>query len=164
MATDWDKELAKIDKQLASIPDEELVRMNAPQQGKRALPPTAAAGTAPAMAPASRTVERPPTRGWAVYLRVLVTLALAVGILFWPKAIYPIRCGPNLFLYVGVTGLISLAGIWSAVWTWRHRAAAAHVVSLIVTLWGLLLAAQQILPRAGYARPDLGTPTTWLCG
>ncbi|MBC7788684.1 MAG: hypothetical protein H7Z74_01950 [Anaerolineae bacterium] len=159
--TDWDKELAKIDKQLASVSDEELLRASATPPAKagataqlKAAPVPASRGLAPAVKP---------TRGWTVYLRVLIALGLAVGILFWPHATYPIRCGPNLFLYLGGTALITVAGMWSGLWTWRHRAGAAHVASLVVIAWGIGLAATQILPRSGYARPDLNHPTTWFC-
>jgi hypothetical protein len=159
MATDWDKELAKIDKQLASISDEELRRAGTP-----APVPAAQGGGAPKAPGTGAPVAMPARRPWGAYLKVLVALGLGVGILFWPKELYPIRCGVNLMLYMAGTGVITLAGVWSAVSTWRHRLAAGHVVSLGVTLWGLVLAAQQALPRLGYARPDLGIPTTWLCG
>lgn len=156
--TDWDKEMARIDKQLASISDEELARASVtpPVKAGTAAPPKAA--PVRAQPPATSA-----TRGWTVYLRVLIALGLAVGILFWPHSVYPIRCGINLFVYLGGTALISLAGMWSGIWTWRHRAGAAHVASLLVVAWGIGLAAAQILPRTGYARPDLNHPTTWFC-
>ncbi|MBA3557556.1 MAG: hypothetical protein H0W30_03045 [Gemmatimonadaceae bacterium] len=159
--TDWDKELAKIDKQLASVSDEELLRASTIPPVKAGPPAQVKAGTVPASRDLTPAVR--PTRGWTVYLRVLIALGLGVGILFWPHSTYPIRCGPNLFLYLGGTALITLAGMWSGVWTWRHRAGAAHVASLMVIAWGIGLAATQILPRAGYARPDLNHPTTWFC-
>ncbi|MEJ7809380.1 MAG: hypothetical protein WKG32_03085 [Gemmatimonadaceae bacterium] len=158
MSSNWDREMAKIDKQLASISDEELRKSSAP-------PPVRAAGrqapaatvTAAAASPGRRT------RGWAVYLRVLIGVALGVGILFWPKAVYPIACGPNLFLYLGATALISVTGFWGALWTWRHRAGAAHVVSLLTMVWGLVLGATEVLPRVGYAQTDVTRPATWFC-
>ena len=159
--TDWDKELAKIDKQLASVSDEELLRASATPPAKIGASPQLKAGAVSSARAVTPSVK--PTRGLTVYLRVLIALALAVGILFWPHATYPIRCGPNLFLYLGGTAVIALAGMWSGVWTWRHRAGAAHVASLMVVAWGIGLAATQILPRAGYARPDLNHPTTWFC-
>ncbi|MDQ3697079.1 MAG: hypothetical protein M3373_03500 [Gemmatimonadota bacterium] len=156
MSTNWDKELAKIDKQLSSISDEELLRANAPPPAKPGVRPPPAAVGAPA--PAARA-----TRGWQVYLRVALALGLGVGILFWPHDSYAIRCGVNLFLYMASTAAITLSGMWSAVWTWRHRAPVGHIASLAVMLWGVGLAAAQVLPRVGYARPDLGVPTTWMC-
>ena len=124
---DWDKELAKIDKQLASIPDEALV-------SKPAAPPRAA-GKAPAgkaSAPVRTSVAALPsgapsvereTRGWAVYLRLLLSVAAGVALLIWP---YDTRCGTGLIGYLGATGVVTASGIWSAVWTWRHRAPRAH--------------------------------------
>jgi peptidoglycan/LPS O-acetylase OafA/YrhL len=161
MATDWDKELAKIDKQLASISDEEL---------KKGAPPVPAKGGA---------VERPATeqgaarralpsgtrepRRWALYLRLGLSLAAAVAIGFWPHEIYSIACGPNLFLYLAAAGLITAGGVWSAVWSWRHRAPRAHLLSLAIAMWGLMVAASEVLPRVGYARTPGDQPVVWLC-
>jgi hypothetical protein len=161
MSTDWDKELAKIDKQLASISDEELMKANAPAP----VAPGAKKGVAPAAAPppaAVTGVGRPP-RKWALYLRLGLALALAVGILFWPHAEYSIACGVNLFLYLGASALIAGAGMWSAVWSWRHRAGAAHVLSLAIMMWGLVVGASEVLPRVGYAKTPGDAPPTWLC-
>ena len=160
MSTDWDKELAKIDKQLASISDEELMKANAP-------PPVAATskkGTVPAApaAGAPPVVGRPP-RKWALYLRLGIALAMAIGILFWPHAQYSIACGVNLFLYLGASVLITGAGMWSAIWSWRHRAGAAHVLSLAIMVWGLVVGASEVLPRVGYAKTPGDVPPTWLC-
>lgn len=161
MSTDWDKELAKIDKQLASISDEELMRASAPAP---AAPPAKGAKAAPkpaAALPATGT-ERPP-RKWVLYLRLGLALALAVGILFWPHAEYSIACGVNLFLYLGASALITGAGMWSAIWSWRHRAAGAHVLSLGIMIWGLVVGASEILPRVGYAKTPGDVAPTWLC-
>jgi hypothetical protein len=49
------------------------------------------------------------------------------------------------------------------VWTWRHRAARAHTLSLLIVLWGLVLAAVEVLPRTGYARPSADRPAAWAC-
>ena len=60
----------------------------------------------------------------------------------------------------GVPAIIS--GGWSAVWSWRHRAGRAHVLSLLLVLWGIVLAAMTILPRTGYTGPNLPA-ATWNC-
>jgi hypothetical protein len=159
MSSDWDKELAKIDKQLASISDEELMKANAPAPVAPGAPK--AAGKAPA-APSSAVGVRS-DRKWLLYLRLAVALALAVGIVFWPHAEYSIACGVNLFLYLGASVLITGAGMWSAIWSWRHRAAAAHVVSLVIMMWGLVVGASEVLPRVGYAITPGDVPPTWLC-
>lgn len=157
MSTDWDKELAKIDKQLASISDEELMRANAPvpasgeKQRGMPLPPSKAV-----------SVEKEP-RKWLLYLRLALALALAIGILFWPHEQYSIACGINLFLYLGASVVITGAGMWSAIWSWRHRSAGAHVLSLGIMMWGLVVGAAEVLPRIGYAATPGDTPPTWLC-
>jgi len=53
--------------------------------------------------------------------------------------------------------------VWSSVWTWRHRTARAHVLSLLLILWGMVLGATELLPRLGYAKPDPMRPTGWTC-
>lgn len=159
MSADWDKELAKIDKQLASISDDELLNASAPapvapgkQRGSVGAPPV----------PGSAIGTKPP-RKWVLYLRLALALALAIGILFWPHEQYSIACGVNLFLYLGASVLITGAGMWSAIWSWRHRAAGAHVLSLAIMMWGLVVGASEVLPRIGYANTPGDTPPTWLC-
>jgi hypothetical protein len=80
--------------------------------------------------------------------------------LVWP---YDARCGAGLAAYLGATGVVALGGVWTAVWTWRHRAARAHTLSLLIVLWGLVLAAVEVLPRTGYARPSADRPAAWAC-
>jgi hypothetical protein len=80
--------------------------------------------------------------------------------LFWP---YSARCGAGLLAYLGAVAVVIAAGWWSAFWTWRHRAAKGHVLALLLILWGLVLAAVEVLPRVGYARPDTDHPPTWMC-
>jgi putative flippase GtrA len=93
-------------------------------------------------------------------LRLALASALGVGMLFWP---YASRCGPGLAAYLGATAAVVVAGGWSARWTWRHRTARAHVLSLLLVLWGLVLAALEVLPRIGYAVPTEAHPATWAC-
>src|SRR3954454_1688970 len=144
--TDWDAELKKIDKQLESISDNALI-------------PAPAKGAAPA-AKAAVVAERASTRTWPALLRLALATALGIGILFWP---YPSRCGAGLAGYLmAVTG-VTVAGLWSSVWTWRHRTARAHVLSLLLVLYGIVLGAMEILPRAGYAKSDAARPAGWVC-
>ena len=143
---DWGKELAKIDRQLESVSDE-------------ALFPTKNAKTPAARAEATAKQSRTATLG--VALRLLLATALGVGILFWP---YEARCGIGLAGYLFAVSGVVLGGVWSAVWSWRHRSGRAHVLSLLLALWGIVLAAQEILPRVGYANPAAaGKPVTWTC-
>ena len=142
---DWDRELKRIDRQLESISDDVLIRE-------------------PANAtPAERqqvVVERERTSTFAALARLSLAVLVGVAILFWP---YSARCGAGLAAYLGAVGVVVLAGAWSAIWTWRHRTARAHVLSLLILAWGLVLGAMEVLPRAGYAIPTPEHPAAWRC-
>ena len=154
MASNWDKELAKIDKQLSSLSDEALLSKSETVPG----PAPAAAKAAAILAPTTGTKT---TTTFGVMLRLGLAAALGVGMVFWP---YPSRCGPWLFAYLGVAGVLMSAGLWSAVWSWRHRAHKSHILSLLLVLWGGTLAAAEVLPKLGYAIPSEDHPAAWLCG
>lgn len=144
--SDWDAELKKIDRRLESISDSALI--------------PSAPVSAPVGARADVATERAATRTWGAFLRLALATTLGVGILFWP---YPTRCGVDLGFYLAAISAVTLGGLWSSVWTWRHRTSRAHVLSLLLVIWGLLLGAQEILPRAGYARADVARPVGWGC-
>jgi hypothetical protein len=162
----WDKELAKIDKQLASISDDALLGKPAAQAGSApAAKAPAGKAAAPTRAPVAALPSGEPrvdreTRGWQVYLRLLLSVAAGIALLIWP---YDTRCGTGLFGYLGATAIVTASGIWSGVWTWRHRAPRAHTLSLLLILWGMVLGSIQVLPRIGYGRPDPQHPATWAC-
>jgi hypothetical protein len=141
----WEKELARIDKQLESMADEALL-------------PSSAAATPEAKAEVKAQQKR--TRTLGVLARLTLAVLAGVGMLFWP---YDARCGLGLAAYLVAVGIVIGSGVWSAIWSWRHRSPRAHVLSLLLVLWGLTLGAVEILPRSGYARPEPGRPTTWLC-
>jgi hypothetical protein len=141
----WEKELAKIDKQLESMADETLL-------------PTSSAKTPEDKAELKAQHGR--TRTLGVLARLTVAVGLGVGILFLP---FDHRCGIALAGYLASIGLVIGSGLWSAIWSWRHRSSRAHVLSLLIILWGLTLGAIEILPRTGYAKPDPERPLTWLC-
>jgi hypothetical protein len=143
--SDWDQELKKIDRQLESLSDEELL------SASQAKTPAAKAAV---------QAERRETNTFGVFARLVLAVALGVGMLFWP---YAARCGGGLFAYLGATAVVTGAGIWSSVWTWRHRAAKAHLLSLLLIAWGLVLGAMEVLPRVGYAKPTAGHPAVWVC-
>ena len=142
---DWDRELAKIDKQLESVSDEQLF-------------PKSAAKTTPQREAIAEKQSRTSTLG--VMMRLLLSVALGVGMIFWP---YEARCGMGLMAYLLAVVVLIGAGGWSAVWAWRHRAGKAHVLSLLIMLWGTILGAQELLPRLGYAKPTLDHPSVWQC-
>lgn len=143
--TDWDKEMKKIDKQLESISDDALISKSGAK--------------APAEKARVAEVQRT-TSTFGVFARLILVILLGLGMLFWP---YSARCGPGLFAFLFASGMVVVGGVWSAVWTWRHRSAQAHLLSLLLVLWGLVLAGLEILPRTGYATPTAQHPATWMC-
>jgi hypothetical protein len=155
---DWDKELAKIDKQLNSLPDDKL----APSALTAGARPAAGVGGKAAVREPARVASGEPrgTTSLGVYARLTISVLLGLAMVFWP---YPARCGPGLAAYLAAVVAVISSGMWSAVWTWRHRASRAHTLSLLLILWGLVLGSIEVLPRVGYAKPDLQHPTTWVC-
>ena len=141
---DWDSELKKIDRMLEGASDEALL-------------PVKSAKTPQAKAEAVAKQQSTSTLG--VMARLVLATALGVGMVFWP---YDARCGVGLAGYLAATGVVTAAGVWSSIWTWRHRSSRGHVLSLLLVLWGGLLAAIEILPRSGYAKPDPNRPG-WSC-
>ena len=87
-----------------------------------------------------------------------VTLALLLGVLMtqWP---YPHDCGVRLLGYAGAVATVVLAGSWIGFVSWRRRNGYAHVLALILVFWGVVLAAEELLPRIGYA----AEPAVWQC-
>jgi hypothetical protein len=148
---DWDKELAKIDRQLASMSDDQLLAST------KQAPPAAGGTAVPAVAPAAPAAPAAPTRA-GVIARIGLALVLGVGVLFWP---YGAACGPGLVAYLGAAASVMAAGVWAATATWRARAGQGHVIALLVLAWGLALTAIEVLPRLGYATDP--ARTAWLC-
>lgn len=89
--------------------------------------------------------------------RVALGVALGVMMTAWP---YFRECGLPLFGYLTAVGMEIVAGGWIAVTAWKLRNAVAHVLALILLFWGLVLTADEVLPRTGYA----AAATTWQCG
>jgi hypothetical protein len=147
---DWTKEMAKIDRQLESISDEALF----PTKTGPGKDPKAAA------VKADNLEKQRTTSTLGVFLRLLLSVALGVGIAFWP---YDARCGLGLAGYLAAVSVVTASGIWSAVWTWRHRSARGHMLSLLLVLWGVILGSMEVLPRIGYAKADALHPATWTC-
>ena len=144
---DWDREMAEIDKVIAkeAVP--------APSASPTAVP--AGRSTVPQVAPGRVPVVTRKARatGW---LRVLLAVAVAIAIPFWP---YLNTCGAGLALYAGAVGFLVLIALWAVAGTWARRLGFAHFVSIAALLWGLALAAGIVLPRIGYAVPA----ATWMC-
>jgi len=145
---DWDKELAKIDRAMARLPEP---APPAPAAGPARPAQAAPAGAGPAPQHAG---PRATTTTW---LRVLLVLTLAVAMPLWP---YPKGCGVGLFVYLAACSMVVLAGVWAAVATWHRRRPVGHILAILVLLWGLGLVAAELLPRVGYAKSAI----RWTCG
>lgn len=114
----------------------------------------------PAVYPSAPVPRRPSalrsSRAVGIWARAILGILLGMALIQWP---YGRACGPRLFFYLtAVVGLV-LAGLWAAVFSWKGRLGAAHVVALGTILWGAALAANEVLPRTGYAK----TSATWSC-
>ena len=141
----WDAELKKVDRAMESMSDE-------------AMFPTKAAKSPEARAVATEAQRT--TSTLAVFARLALATALGVAIVFWP---YGSRCGFGLAGYLAAVATLIAAAVWSTIWTWRHRAAKGHTLSLLLLLWGLVLASIEVLPRTGYAVPTANHPANWTC-
>jgi hypothetical protein len=121
-------------------------------------------GRTPSPAPvAKRRVSRArppaaPGRGDRVALWARVLLGIVFGGMMtqWP---YPHGCGLPLLGYLGAVAMVMVAGAWIAVASWRRRNEVAHILALIIVLWGIVLAAERVLPRIGYAAER----ASWRC-
>ena len=145
----WDAEMAKIDRQLASISDDQLV-------ARRGATAPSAASVPSAQSDAGARPAKIGSPNWGVAIRVSLGVALGAAIVFWP---YAASCGLGLGGYLGATLAVVAAGIWGAVSAWRARAPRAHTLALLVVLWGASLAAREVLPRVGYAKEA----RVWAC-
>lgn len=154
----WDKELAKVDKQLASLSDEQL--LGAASAAPVALPKDASRKAAKGQPTPMTSAPTKETSAIGVYGRLILAMLVGAAMYIWP---YPAQCGLGLAGYLAAVGVVIAGGLWASVWTWRHRAGRAHALSLLVVLWGLVLGATQVLPRTGYAKPDANHPAAWLC-
>jgi hypothetical protein len=92
----------------------------------------------------------PPTRGELVGLWARVLLGVVLGGMMtqWP---YARDCGAPLLGYLAAVAAVVLVGGWLSVASWTYRVAPAHLVALVLVFWGIILFAEQLLPRIGYA-------------
>lgn len=144
---DWDREMREVDKLLAKLPDAEPSLGHGAPTVPRAYP---AHGTPSAEGPAAAGARL------TTWIRVGLGLALGVGMLVWP---YSHVCGVKLIFYTIGASTVVVAGVWSGISSWKRRMGLAHLLSLGLVLWGLVLAAAVVLPRAGYANQA----AIWFC-
>lgn len=109
-------------------------------------------------APAGAAVVREPTARdkLGVWFRVGLAVLASAAMTQWP---YAHTCGLPLYLYLAALAVVIVAAGWGSVSSWKLRMGVAHVASLMAVFWGVVLAAQQVLPRLGYA----AAAATWRC-
>ena len=149
---DWDKEMAEVDRLLKKLPNAD------PTLGRGAgFEPTAKKPSLSTVTP--RGGVAPASGGgrlatWAkVALGVLVGIGVAPGV--WP---YTHGCGLHLIFYLAGLTTVIAAGLWSSISSWKRRLGAAHVISQVLIIWGILLLTREVLPRVG-ARAT----AVWIC-
>jgi hypothetical protein len=146
----------EVDRLLAQLGDRGSERSRDPESRERA------SASRPPFRSRGRGGTRPKA-GEARYDRLGLWARLALGaalgglITQWP---YARACDWALLGYLGAVAMVLLAGGWIAIASWRLRDEVAHAASLILFFWGLVLAADQLLPRIGYAAVEAG----WRCG
>jgi hypothetical protein len=141
---------------LGSRPDHE---QPSPRKDPASMPPSRRTDPATQPPPQPRAATAgAPTRGdrIALWTRVFLGVALGGAMTQWP---YPHICDLALLGYLGAVAALLITGAWIAFESWRMRGGAPHVLSLILVFWGIVLAAEQVLPRIGYA----AEPATWRC-
>ncbi len=152
----WNDPLSReVDQLLASLGS------SGPRRASRSAVPgetePAAPMVRPRLAPVVSSADAPgPWPVAALWARVSLGAALGAGMLLWP---YTHRCGWPLGGYLTAVFMVLLSGAWVALVAWKARHAVAHVLALLLVFWGITLAAEQILPRIGYA----AVPASWLC-
>ena len=162
---DWEKELAEIDRRLASTPtDPQVVPLPTARAPAQARPAPAAlaspARDAGFAAPAPVAARRHWKATAGLLVRLVIAAVLLTGVVIWP---YETRCGPWLAGYLATVGAAALAAVWTSVASWRHRGALIHVLSLGMLVTAAVYGAIEVLPRVGYAMPDPAHPAMWAC-
>jgi hypothetical protein len=142
---DWDKELREVDRLLNQLPSHREEQQAASAAKRTPLAPSPGAAA-----------QDPGAGRLGTWARVALGLLIGIGMPLWP---YAHACGFSLFFYLGGVLTVVVAGVWSGLSSWKRRMGAAHVLSQLLVIWGLVLAARVVLPRVGYAK----TPATWFC-
>jgi len=147
---DWDREMREVDKLLAKLPDADPT----PGHGATTVPRAyAAPGTHATPSGEGRAAAGARLTTW---IRVGLGLMLGVGMLVWP---YSHVCGLKLIFYMIGASTVIVAGVWGGVSSWKRRMGLAHLLSLGLVFWGIVLAAGVVLPRAGYGNQT----AVWFC-
>ncbi len=149
---DWDKEMAEIDKLMASDKAPAAAPSGSPPARREGAP---AAPVARASAPSGSSVTRRRDAVGVWLVAVLGALG-ALALWYWP---YNKTCGTWLYGYLVGVAAVAACGLMTMRNAWTHRRGLAHVVGLLTFLAGLAFAAIEVLPRIGYA----AVPHSWTC-
>ncbi len=146
------REVDRLLAQLANV-GSQPARDQAPR-GEARAPHSITQPKSPGVAPSIAA----PRRGVmvALWARLLLGLALGGSMTQWP---YPHGCGLPLLGYLGAVMMVLLTGAWIGFASWKLRSGVTHILSLILFFWGIVLAAEQLLPRIGYAADR----ASWRC-
>ena len=101
-------------------------------------------------------IESPINERVTLWGRVLLGTSLGLMMVKWP---YAHNCGWALLGYGTAVATVLITGAWIGLVSWRQRSGPAHLLALLLFYWGLVLAAEQVLPRVGFG----GTDATWTC-
>jgi len=151
----WDREMAEVDKLLARLPDADpYLKGEVTQRRPGVAGGGGGGGGGPALGgattPVAGTVRTTGSAAWlGTWARVVLGLLIGIGMTQWP---YTHGCGLKLIFYLTGVAAVIAAGFWSSLSSWRRRLGVAHVLSQALIIWGLVLAAREILPRVGYAK------------
>jgi hypothetical protein len=148
---DWDKEMAEVDRLLKKLPEAD------PSLGRGAgAAPTVKRPAVASSTPAAFDDLRGGGQWIGTWTRVILGLLIGIGMTQWP---YTHGCGLKFIFYMLGVFAVLAAGCWSSLSSWKRRLGVAHVLAQGLIIWGLVLAAREILPRIGYAT----VPAAWLC-
>jgi hypothetical protein len=150
---DWDKELAQIDKLIASGKTEPP-----PLKGAQAAQAAQSRGaaSAPSAASAGGRLAGMRHTPFFTWVRLVLALGLGIGMTQWP---YTHGCGLPLYAYLVGVATVIVASFWTMLSSWKSRSGFAHFLSVALLFWGTALGAREILPRIGYARER----APWTC-
>jgi hypothetical protein len=142
---DWKTELRKTERQFSGLPPEpsaeDIRRWRIEEEAERRR----------------RDALNSSVGAWT---RLLLVIALAAGLSFWP---YARSCGLGLYGFLGAEGAVVIGGAWVAVYSWGRRAGRAHIASFLVLLVGIGMLGLEVLPRVGYAKTNPLQPAAWAC-